>query len=90
MAVNKKMALELVKMRLNRLPGDTSLDLMLEARIDAAVAELEHSGIILTDSMEDVMLTVDMAVWQYQCRDQQTGMPDWLRARRRERWLRQT
>ena len=89
MAVNTQMALRLVKQRLNRLEGDTSLDDLLAARIDAAVAEIEATGIRLTESMDDMMLAVDMAVWQYQCRDQQTGMPDWLRARRRERWLRE-
>ena len=28
-------------------------------------------------------------VWQYQNRDSAGSMPDWLRLRRRERWLRE-
>ncbi len=80
-------ALELVKARLNRLPGDTSLDDYLLARIDAAAQSLESTGIRLTDSAKDLMLLVDSTVWEYQSRDKSGGMPDWLRLRRRERWL---
>lgn len=89
MGVNKQDALALVKIRLNRLPGDTSLDNYLNCRIDAAVEELERTGITLDDGNEDMMLVVDMTVWQYQNRDSGSGMPDWLRLRRRERWLQQ-
>ena len=35
------------------------------------------------------MLCVDYVVWQYQNRDAAGAMPDWLRLRRRERWLQQ-
>lgn len=87
-AVNESTALELMKARLNRLSGDTSLDDYFSARITAAVEYLEGIGITLTDSTEDLMLTVDTAVWQYQNRDKPGGMPDWLRLQRRERWLR--
>lgn len=81
-------ALILVKQRLNRLPGDRSLDDYLGARIDAAVGELARSGIHLADSeTEDVVLLCDFVVWQYQNRDVPTGMPEWLRLRRRERFL---
>lgn len=89
MAVNTETALTLVKTRLNRLPGDTSLDEYLAKRIDAAIGEIEATGIALTDSVADLMLVVDYAVWAYQNRDQATGMPDWLRLRRRERWVQQ-
>ena len=37
----------------------------------------------------DLMLVVDSAVWAYQNRDKPGGMPDWLRLRRRERWISQ-
>lgn len=84
---SKANALELVKARLNRL--DTLLDDYLTARIDAAVIDLEKTGIILTDSVGDLMLVVDYVCWAYQNRDATAGMPDWLRLRRRERWLQQ-
>lgn len=89
MAVNTSTALALMKARLNRLSTDTALDAYLTARINAAEKELTGIGISLTDSTSDLMLVVDLAVWQYQNRDKPGGMPDWLRLRRRERWLRQ-
>ena len=89
MGVNKTYALALVKTRLNRLPGDTSLDNYLDYRIDAAIEELEGTGIRLDDGNEDLLLVVDTTVWQYQNRDNGAGMPEWLRLRRRERWLQQ-
>lgn len=89
MGVDTRDALALVKVRLNRLPGDTSLDTYLGYRIQAAIEELEGTGIKLDDGNEDLLLVVDTAVWQYQNRDSGGGMPDWLRLRRRERWLQQ-
>lgn len=89
MAVNTETALTLVKQRLNRLSGDTSLDAYLAARIEAAAAELEGTGIVLGDATDDLILLTDYTVWQYQNRDAAGAMPDWLRLRRRERWLRQ-
>ena len=86
---DKLMALRLVKTRLNRGQADTTLDEYLVARIDAAEGELKGNGITLTDSAEDMMLLVDYTVWQYQNRDKTAGMPDWLRERRRNRWLQQ-
>lgn len=89
MAVEKYAALSLVKSRLNRMASDTSMDEYLWQRIEAAKAELEGTGISLADSADDLMLLTDYTVWQYQNRDNPGGMPDWLRLRRRERWLRQ-
>ena len=86
---NLETALGLVKARLNRLAGDTSLGTYLQARISAAVQSLEDTGITLTDSQEDLMLVVDVAVWQYQNRDKPGSMPEWLRLERRERWFRE-
>ena len=74
---DKLMALQLVKTRLNRAQADTTLDEYLAARIDAAEGELKKTGITLTDSPEDMM-------W-----DKSAGMPEWLRQRRRDRWLQQ-
>lgn len=81
------LAFDLVKARLNRLPGDTSIDTLLGARVTAAAEELEQKGIHLTDSPSDTLLLVDYTAYQYSARDQQTGMPEWLRLRIRERWL---
>lgn len=82
-------ALALVKARLNRRQADTSLDEYLNTRIAAARERLEGNGIHLTDSQEDLMLLVDMAVWEYQNRDKPGSMPEWLRLMRRERWIRE-
>lgn len=85
--IDESTALDLVKARLNRLKSDTSLDSYFTARIAAAEGELERIGIKLEDSIDDLMLVVDYAVWSYQNRDQPGSMPEWLRLRRRERWL---
>ena len=87
-------ALDLLKARLNRAPGTTTarvspLDDYFEQRIVAAIRALEATGIVLTDSAADLMLVVDYAAWEYSNRDKPGGMPDWLRLRRRERWLNQ-
>lgn len=89
MAINTAQALALVKTRLNRLQSDTTLDDYLTARINGAAAELEGNGIHLTDSADDLLLLVDYAVWSYQNRDTPGSMPEWLRLRRRERWIRE-
>ena len=90
MAFETASALPLVKARLNRLTSDTTLDAYLLSRIDGAVAELKHIGIYLDgEQADDVMLCTDYVVWQYQNRDTGGAMPDWLRLRRRERWLAQ-
>ena len=89
MWVSTETALGLVKSRLNRMAADTSLDDYFRQRIAAAVAELEGTGISLAGSPDDLMLVVDYTVWQYQNRDSAGSMPEWLRLRRRERWLRQ-
>ena len=88
MTIDILTALQLVKSRLNRTNADTHLDGYFTQRIEAAEAELEGTGILLTDSADDLMLVVDYTVWQYQNRDSTGAMPDWLRLRRRERWLR--
>lgn len=77
--------LVLVKTRLGRL--DTALDAYLTARIQAVIEELDTAGIHVSGSTRDQMLVADMVVWQYQNRDKDTGMPEWLRLARRERFL---
>lgn len=80
-------ALALLKERLDRMADDTSRDVYFAKRIEQAAAELERTGIVLTDEIDDMMLVVDYAAWLHANRDKQEGMPDWLRMRRRERWL---
>ena len=89
MAANFETALALMRARLNRVPQDTSLDEYFTARLQAAERSLAGAGITLTATADDTVLLVDYAVWEYQSRDKPGGMPDWLRLRRRERWLRQ-
>lgn len=90
MAYDTTTTLALVKARINRLATDTTLDDYLTRRIEAAVAELARSGIMLDAARtDDVMFCADYVVWQYQNRDASGAMPDWLRLRRRERWLAQ-
>lgn len=88
-ALDTSAALSLVKTRLNRLQSDITLDDYLTTRIVAAAEELESTGITLTNSSSDLLLVVDMTVWAYQNRDKPGAMPDWLRLRRRERWVQQ-
>ena len=85
--INEINALAMLKSRLNRLPGDTTLDDYLTTRIHAAIGEIEATGITLNDNIQDMMLVVDYTAWSYANRDKNTGMPEWLRLRRRERWL---
>ncbi|MDD3212082.1 MAG: hypothetical protein PHY64_00280 [Eubacteriales bacterium] len=88
MAYDTAQTLSMVKARLNRLSSDTTLDAYLNSRINAAVEELARKGITLVDSSpDDMMFCVDYVVWQYQNRDTSGAMPEWLRLRRRERWL---
>ena len=83
------MALELVKTRLNRMNVDARTEEYIQERIKAAVEELKGNGITLTDSSDDLMLLVDYTVWSYQNRDKPGAMPEWLRLKRRERFLSQ-
>lgn len=81
--------LALVKARLNRLAADTSIDDYLTARIRGAFEELNGNGISIDEtSTADLMLLVDFVVWRYSNRDKADSMPEWLRAEKRERWLR--
>jgi hypothetical protein len=90
MAHTPEMVLGIVKARLNRLASDTSLDIYLTQRIQAADSELERTGIRLqANDVEDQVFLADYVAWQYQNRDKPGSMPEWLKLRRRERWLQQ-
>lgn len=90
MAYTEATVLGIVKARLNRLASDTSLDDYLKKRIEAADAELARIGIkLVAGNVDDEVLLADYVVWRYQNRDQNAGMPEWLRLARRERWLKE-
>lgn len=90
MAYTEATVLEIVKARLNRLAFDTSLDDYLKTRIKAADGELGRNGIkLVAGNVDDEVLLADYVVWRYQNRDKNTGMPEWLRLARRERWLKE-
>jgi len=90
MAYTENIVLGIVKARLNRLASDTSLDDYLKKRIEAADAELARNGIkLVKGNVDDEVLLADYVVWRHQNRDKNTGMPEWLRLARRERWLKE-
>lgn len=90
MAYTETTVLGIVKARLNRLASDTSLDDYLKKRIKAADTELSRNGIKLVEgNVDDEMLLADYVAWRHQNRDKNTGMPEWLRLARRERWLKE-
>lgn len=87
MAIDIERAAALFKQRKDMMQGINQRDEYIEARIKAATEELESKGIHLVDTGADMMLLVDVAVWQYNNRDNPGGMPEWLKQARRERWL---
>ena len=87
MAIDIARAAALFKQRKDMLPGINQRDEYIEARIKAAAEGLESKGIHLVDTEADMMLLVDVTVWQYNNRDNPGGMPEWLKQARRERWL---
>lgn len=89
MAIDNITALKLMKARLNRLEGDTTLDEYFRARIAAAEGEIESRGIELADSSDDMLLVIDYAVYQYQNRDKTEDHPAWLEHRLRQRYFAQ-
>ena len=88
MAYDEKQALSIFKARRNILPANTAQDEYFGVIIEAAEKRLEKEGIhIMRGDADDLMLLVNLASWMYANRDSNTGMPDWLRAAIRERWL---
>lgn len=86
--------LSMVRDRLDYAPGFTARDGQLRNRIDGVIRELERKGIRVIHEgkadiaeIDDVMLVVDMAVWQQNNRDKAESDPPWLRQRLRDRWL---
>lgn len=87
MALSVERAVSLFKSRRDMMQGISPRDEYIETRVRATMRELADRGIHLVDTDADLMLVVDMAVWQYNNRDNPGSMPDWLRLARRERWL---
>lgn len=87
MAINVETVVALVKQRKDMMTGISQRDDYITARVNAVISEMAGKGIHLVDDPADVMLAVDMTVWQYNNRDQSGAMPEWLRLARRERWL---
>ena len=83
-------ALQLLKIRLNRLQIDESTESYMKARLSASENEFIKKGITLeSDSTDDLMLLVDYTAFKYQSRDKSGAMPEWLNIAIRERWLAQ-
>jgi hypothetical protein len=81
-------ALLMVKQRLDMMPGINARDDYLDMRIKAAEGELERMGIHLDESnTADLMLLVDYVAWSFSNRDKPGGVPEWLKRRLRERWI---
>lgn len=79
--------LQMLKGRRGRLNSATAQDEYLRMRILAAADQMESIGMPLHDNPEDKIFLADYVDWEYSNRDKPGGMPDWLRLRRRERWL---
>ena len=86
---NAETALALLKARMDRAGMDVPAPLTQywEARIAAAGMDLEKKGIHLQDTADDNVLVADLAAYQSANRDNDTGMPAWLRLKIRERWV---
>lgn len=87
MAISIETALLMVKQRKDMMTGIHQRDDYYTERIKATISELESKGIHLVDDPADLMLVVDMTVWQINNRDKPGGTPEWLTQARRERWL---
>jgi len=88
MAYDPVRTLPLVKARLNRLQSDQSLDWYLIKRIEAADGEFDRVGIRLdAGSIDDMVLLADWVAEGHLNRDKGGIVTEWLRLKRRERWL---
>lgn len=90
-----EIVLKMCRARLNRQyaemhAGTTNgLDEYLRYRIAAALEEFRGWGIHPDGGPADNLLLADYVCWSYANRDKADGMPEWLRAKRAERWLRE-
>lgn len=87
MPIDLQTAVLMVKQRKDMLTGIHQRDDYITARVQSVISELENKGIHLVDTTDDLMLVVDMTVWQYNNRDQGGAMPEWMRMLRYERWM---
>ena len=68
------------------MPPPAPLDEYWRSAIDAAVGEIRGRGIVLDNSVEDLMLIADYASFKLDARDKGGAMPDWLRSALAHRW----
>lgn len=66
---------------------DTAKEAYIKARIEAAAQELEGEGVTITSSMGDLLLIVDLTVYNYSNRDKNEPQPRWLRQKITRRFL---
>lgn len=87
---SEDVVIEIVKARMDRggmtVPGAQLA--YWKSRIVAAASELAGNGVVLTASTEDSVFLADYVVEQLTNRDKPASMPEWLRLKRRERFLR--
>lgn len=80
--MDAEMALRMFKYRKNELPTNTAMDEWYNMRLAAALEWLEaKKGIVLCadeSHPDDLLLLVDVAVWQHDNRDNPAGEPAWL------------
>lgn len=94
MAYSIDTALQLVKDRRDQMPGFTERDERTRDRINGVIRQLVRMGVHVVPEggteiaeMDDLMLVVDMTVWQINNRDKAEDDPPWLRRRLRNRWF---
>ncbi len=91
MSVTVDLAYDLLLARRDRagLALPPAQEAYYKSALSGAQEELANAGIHLTNSTADTLLLVDVAAWNLSNRDKAEGMPQWLRLKRRERWLRE-
>ena len=89
MALDLAQAYALLLARRDRagLQQPEALEAYYKSALAAAQQELQSTGISLSDTLSDVLLLVDVASWNLSNREKTGKMPEWLRLKRRERWL---
>lgn len=93
MAYGIDTALQLVKDRRDEMQSFTERDERIRDRIGGVIRQLKRMGVnVINESgeigeMDDLMLVVDMTVWQIANRDKAEDDPPWLRRRLRNRWF---
>ena len=91
MAGNSEIIIGLVKSRLDH-PGQQlpqATETYIQTAVTAVCQELEGKGIHLQDTAEDNMLVCDYVCYKLRNRDENAGLPEWLRSEIKHRWARE-